>query len=47
MDAVLTLFRNLQRDERRIPAEVLDRLQGCVARNAAGTRAHERRRWAE
>lgn len=47
LDAVLILFRNLQRDEQRMPTEVLDRLQGRVARNAAAARAYERRRWAE
>ena len=47
LDAVPILFRNLQRDERRMSAEVLDRWQGRVARNAAAARAHERRRWAE
>ena len=36
LDAVPALFHNLQQDGRRILAEALDCLRGCVARQGAG-----------
>ena len=47
LEAVLALFRHLLRDGRTILAEVLARLQGRAARNAAAARSHARRRLVE
>ena len=47
LEAVLALFRHLLRDGRTLLAEVLARLQGRAARNAAAARSHARRRRAE
>jgi len=47
LEVVLALFRSLLRDGRRRLAEVLARLQGRAARNAAAARSHERRRRAQ
>jgi hypothetical protein len=47
LKAVLALGRQRLRHGRARLAGVLDRLQGCAARNAAAARSHARRRRAE